>query len=278
MIEPVRVLGQPAMRLRAPDGAEATVLLHGAHTVSWVPAGGEEQLYLSPRAVAGPGQSVRGGIPVIFPQFNQRGPLPRHGLARSVEWQWVEGASRGGAAIGVLRLADSEASRARWPQRFEAELTLVVAGSRLDVELAVTNTGDTPFEFSAALHNYLRVDDLLHARLHGLWGLHYEDAVQGGEHLQELDPIGFVDEVDRLYRGLRVPLQLASAIGRLTIETEGFPDAVVWNPGAARAAALPDLPDDGWRAFLCVEAAAVAEPVQLAPDQTWVARQGLDAA
>jgi glucose-6-phosphate 1-epimerase len=40
--------GQPALHLRAPDGAQATVLLHGGHLVSWVPAGGEEQLYLSP--------------------------------------------------------------------------------------------------------------------------------------------------------------------------------------------------------------------------------------
>ena len=45
--------GQPALRLRAPDGAEATVLVHGAHVVSWVPAGGEEQLYLSPTAQYG---------------------------------------------------------------------------------------------------------------------------------------------------------------------------------------------------------------------------------
>ena len=46
--EPLTVLGQPAMRLRAPDGAEATVLLHGGHIVSWIPAGDQERLYLSP--------------------------------------------------------------------------------------------------------------------------------------------------------------------------------------------------------------------------------------
>ena len=40
------VLGQPAIVVRAPDGAQATVLLHGGHVVSWVPAGAEEQLYL----------------------------------------------------------------------------------------------------------------------------------------------------------------------------------------------------------------------------------------
>ena len=75
--------GQPALRLRAPDGAQATVLLHGAHLVSWIPAGGQEQLYLSPTTLYGEGRAVRGGVPVVFPQFNMRGPLAaKHGLSR----------------------------------------------------------------------------------------------------------------------------------------------------------------------------------------------------
>ena len=32
------------MRLRAPDGAEATVLLHGGHLVSWIPAGDQDMV------------------------------------------------------------------------------------------------------------------------------------------------------------------------------------------------------------------------------------------
>ena len=82
MIKPTTVLGQPAMWLRAPDGAEVTVLLHGGQIVSWIPAGDQERLYLSPQAVAGPGQAVRGGIPVCFPQFAKRGPLGQHGFSR----------------------------------------------------------------------------------------------------------------------------------------------------------------------------------------------------
>ncbi len=40
------VLGQPAVHVQAPDGAQAIVLLHGGQVVSWIPAGGREQLYL----------------------------------------------------------------------------------------------------------------------------------------------------------------------------------------------------------------------------------------
>ena len=237
MISDVLVLGQPAKRLVAPDGAMATVLLHGGQVVSWVPAGDQERMYLSPTALAGPGQAVRGGMPVIFPQFEQRGPLPRHGLARNRAWQWAEGAVRGGAAIGVLRLVDDAATRAVWPHAFELELTLSLSGLRLDVELAVSNTGEQAFEFTAALHSYLRVDDLARAKLHGLYGVRYQDMVHGGSQVQELDPLGFAGEIDRIYQDLRGPLSLATGMGRMAIEFEGFADAVLWNPGPAKAAA-----------------------------------------
>ena len=275
MIKPAQVLGQPAMRLVTRDGAEATVLLHGAQIVSWIPAGDVERLYLSPLASAAAGQAVRGGIPIVFPQFAQQGPLPRHGLARDRAWQWVDGQTRDGACIGVLRLTDDDATRAIWPHRFEAELTLNVEGQRLDVELAITNRGDAPLHFTAALHSYLRCDDVERARLHGLYGVEYRDALSGKTQQQELDPIGFAGAIERIYLDLHSPLSLATAFSRLAISAEGFPDAVVWNPGPEHH--LADLPADDWRRMLCVEAACVGRPVTLAPGAEWAARQSLQA-
>ena len=281
MIKATEVMGQPAMWLQAPDGAQATVLLHGGQLVSWIPAGDQERLYLSPQARFAEGQAVRGGIPVIFPQFEQHGPLPRHGLARTRPWQWVEGAVRGGAAIGVLRLTDDDTTRAVWPQRFEAELSFSFAGLQLEVELAVTNTGETPFDFTAALHSYLLIDDLKHARLAGLYGVRYLDKLTGLTQPQELDPLGFIGQIDRIYFDAhqihKAPLTLATAMGRMAISSEGFDDVVVWNPGPAGAARMADLPDADWQHFLCVEAAAIGRPVNLAPGQEWIARQGFDA-
>lgn len=279
MITPVEVLGQPAMRLRAPDGAEATVLLYGAHVVSWVPAGGVERLYLSPTATTANGQSVRGGIPVCWPQFNLRGDLPgvKHGFVRNRLWQWdaEQSATRGGAAIGVLKFTDTDETRALWPHAFEAELTIVVGGGQLDIELAITNPGEAPFQFTGALHSYLRVDDFRQARLAGLRGTAYLDTVIDADRLQEMEPLGFADEIDRIYWNAPAELVLQSGLGPLGIASEGFADAVVWNPGAAKAAALPDLPDDGWLDYLCVEAAAIGTPVTVEPGDTWTGRQTL---
>lgn len=269
MIEPVEVLGRPAMRLTAPDGAHATVVLHGAQIVSWVPAGDQERLYLSPLAPAA-GGALRGGMPVVFPQFSSRGPLPKHGFARDRDWRWVEGVERGAVAIGVLALADDAAKRALWPHGFELELTLSVGGLELEVELALANRGDTAFDFAAALHSYWRVDDLRRARLHGLHGTRYLDALGGEEHRQELDPQGFAGAIDRIYFDAPTPLALATAMGRMAIAADNFPDAVVWNPGPD--AALPDLPADDWQHFLCIESAAIGRVPRLAPGDEWVAR------
>ena len=276
MIKPTTVLGQPAMWLRAADGAELTVLLHGGQIVSWIPAGDQERLYLSPLAEAGGSHAVRGGIPVCFPQFAKRGPLGQHGFARQQLWQWVEGVRRGDVMIGVLRLSDNASTRALWPHAFEAELSFSFSGLQLDVELAVTNTGEAPFDFQAALHSYLLVDDVRRARLGGLFGVKYTDNNTGHSQHQELDPFSFAGEIDRIYWDASGPLNLATAAGRTSITREGFADVVVWNPGPAKAAALADLPDDDWLQLLCVEAAQIGLPVTLAPGQEWVARQSFE--
>ena len=41
------------------------------------------------------------------------------------------------------------------------------------------------------------------------------------------------------------------------------------------SAKLADLPDDGWRHMLCVEAARIDEPVLLAPGRQWQGWQQL---
>jgi len=268
--------GQPAVALRAPDGATAVVLLHGAQLVSWVPAGGEEQLYLSPTTRYGDGQAVRGGVPVIFPQFSGRGPLPRHGFARNRAWALAEAVVRGPHAQAVLRLAADDATRAIWPQDFEAELTISVGGRQLDIELAIANTGATPFAFTCALHTYLHAADVLKLQLEGLQGAAYEDHTQGGEAGQQWgDVLTVVGEIDRVYHGVAGALTLRDLGRRLRIESQRFDDVVVWNPGPVKCAAFSDMPAADWQRMICVEAAQAVVPVRLAPGSEWSAMQTL---
>lgn len=272
---PVQFLGQPAIELLAADGSQATVLLQGAQVVSWKTSGGHERLYLSDRAAYAPGQAVRGGIPVIFPQFGQRGPLPRHGFARTSLWELALVESGPDDAMAVMRLSDDAASLGIWPHRFCAELTVRVGGNRLDVELAVTNTGDTALSFSAALHTYHRVADVAQVELSGLQRLRYADCLRKTEQVDAASALQIEGEIDRIYFNATRPLKLVVADSVTDIHSEGFVDAVVWNPGPAQCAGLVDMPADGYRRMVCVEAAVIGTPVRLAPADEWVGRQSL---
>jgi len=267
--------GQPAVVLRAPDGASAAVLLHGGQLVSWIPAGGGERLFLSERARYGAGASVRGGVPVIFPQFNERGPLPRHGFARNRPWQVVRAEAGVDDALAVLQLVDDEATRALWPHSFALELTVCIRGDRLDVELAVGNSGAEAFAFMAALHTYLRVAEVEAVRLSGLGGRRFEDFTAGRLRTDDEPALSVEAEVDRIYFNAPSPLELADGPRRLLIESVNFPDTVVWNPWQEKSAELADLAPSDFRRFLCVEAALIGAPASLEAGGHWWGRQTL---
>ncbi|MDM4768109.1 D-hexose-6-phosphate mutarotase [Pelomonas sp. SE-A7] len=272
--------GLDALELRAPDGAAATLLLHGAHLVSWKPAGAGEQLYLSPKSAYATGQAIRGGVPVIFPQFAGRGSGTRHGFARTKPWQLVSAEIGKDDAMAVLRLQDDEATRLVWPHRFEAELCVRVAGRSLEIELACENRGEAELDFTAALHTYLGLGRLLDASVRGLSGLHYWDALTGTEERQRVDLLLPEPPLDRIYYGVAQDLTLQEQPAgrpsrRVWVRQQGFADAVVWNPGPEACAQLADMPADGWQQMLCVEAAAIERPVRLAPGETWAGMQTL---
>jgi glucose-6-phosphate 1-epimerase len=271
----------------------AVITLHGAHVVSWIPAGAGERLYLSERSRFEAGRAIRGGIPVIFPQFGDGGPLQipagsssvarpkgekrlgvRHGFARISTWTLVGTRQDKGFACATLRLTDSEETRAIWPHAFAAELSVMIEGKRLDVEFEVENTGGEGFAFNAALHSYFSVAKTDMCRLQGLEGRHYLDQLDGGKYrCEDNEALSFDDEVDRIYLSVRKPLLLWEPARHLAIEAEGFPEVVVWNPWQDKCAAMDDMPPMGFRQMLCVEAATVVRPVELAAGERWLGRQ-----
>ncbi len=268
------------VELVAPDGATATLALHGGHLLSWRPANSPEQLYLSPRSEYASGKAIRGGVPVCFPQFAERGPLPKHGFARTLPWELVSRAVGKEDALAVLRLRDSDATRAIWPHAFELELSVRVSGKTLDIELACENNGEAALQFTTALHTYLRVADLDDVSVEGLAGLRYFDSIKQAEALQRMDLLltgekGVLD-LDRIYFGVKEkPLLVAENRRQVVIAQQGFDDAVIWNPGPERCAKLTDMPPQGWSEMLCVEAANIGRPIELQPGDSWVGRQSL---
>lgn len=259
-------------------GDELAISLHGGQVLSWRSAVAGEQLYASPDAQPGPGRAVRGGVPVCFPQFAARGPLVKHGFARTVPWKLITPPSSGApVAQARLGLDDAAAVQPGWPHRFVLTLDVELGSGWLAMTLGVTNRGAAPLAFTAALHTYLLAGDVRLARLHGLRGCRYEDALQSNTLVDEAQAaLGFDGELDRVYLNTPPALCLARpGLPDLQVAQQGFADTVVWNPGPARAAALGDMPAADWTRMLCVEAAVVGRPVSLAPQEHWQGTQRL---
>jgi glucose-6-phosphate 1-epimerase len=248
----------------------AELYLHGAHTTSWIPAGGSEMLFVSPAAVFAPGASIRGGVPIAFPQFAELGLLPMHGFAHVTPWAWSAASDNG----AVLTLHDSEWSRSMWPHRFVAEVAVELGALALSIVFRVRNAGDRPLSWSGTLHTFLA----LHARettIHGLGPGRFLDRGSDGGLIE--DPAGVFSipgHTDRAYLDAGPVVMVDDGERRLLVAKDGFRDTVVWNPGPETSSRFPDLLQDDHQRFTCVEAAEV-RPVTVAPGVQWEGRQTL---
>ncbi len=267
--------GLPCWRLSLSGGDSLLVAEHGAHVLSWV-AGGRERLFLSPRSVFDGQAAIRGGVPVCWPQFNQRGSGPKHGFARNLPWLYTAYDLGPESALFELTLCSSDQTRALWPHEFELTLTIALQPGRLRLTLAARNTGAQPLAFSGALHSYFACDDVEQVELSGLQGRPEWDALTDA-HASAADSLRFASGFDRVYSGSAPMLLREGAQGLRISQSESWGDTVVWNPHV-QCAHLADMEADGWRHMLCVEAARVFDPVLLSPGAQWQGWQQLDIA
>jgi D-hexose-6-phosphate mutarotase len=179
------------------------VYLHGAHVTAWQPSGAAPVLWVSRDSLFEAAKPIRGGVPICFPWFAAHATdttAPMHGFARLAEWHLADATSAGGAVHLSFELTDDEASRkSAWPHRFRAEFR-VSLGERLGLALDVSNPGEAPLAYEAALHSYFAVGDIRQVTVTGLGGTDYLDKVEGfSRKRQDETPIGFVGETDRIY-------------------------------------------------------------------------------
>jgi glucose-6-phosphate 1-epimerase len=210
------------------------------------------------------------------------------------------GASAHGAFV-ELGLRDSDTTLAAWPHAFALRLRVSLSDAgTLRQDVTVRNTGLEALSFTFALHTYFRVADVAKATVRGLAGTPYLDSLQArARFTEEPEAIVFDKEVDRIYVGVPSTLTLADegACRSFALATRGLPDAIVWNPWVAKAAAMADfgalcviagLPlcaltssparnagDEEYKEMVCIEAAAVERAVVVAPGEQWEGGQTL---
>ena len=273
--------GLACQRLSLPCGDTVLVALQGAHVLSWV-SQGRERLFLSPDNLWDGRSAIRGGVPVCFPQFNQRGTLPKHGFARNMAWK-IDDAAQAGEAVAThldFTLSTNADTLALWQQAFVAQLRVTLAPGQLTLTLTVNNTeAQNDLLFTGALHTYFAVDDIDLTELRGLGGRPEWDAVTDVHGVAD-DVLYFDGEFDRVYthgeNAAAKPLYLQDGSTILQIEqSPSWAESVVWNPGQSKCATLADMPAQGFARMLCVEAAQVFEPISIPAGGQWVGWQRL---
>ena len=265
--------GHAGWRWSLPQGDSVFVAQQGAQVLSWQ-TGGRERLYLSPTSVCDGTTAIRGGIPVCFPQFNQRGTLPKHGFARNMAWRLRAEQSQGPEQ--VFELSDNAQTQALWPFQFKAQLKVSLDANSLKVQLTIFNVGHQTLSFTGALHTYFAVNQIDQVSLNGQVNQPEWNAVKD-THQECQGQLTFKTEFDRVYDVLtekQPTWVLQEGHQQLNItQSPSWGQSVVWNPGAEKCSQLSDMPALGYQHMLCVEAARVTSSIEVPPSQQWEAWQ-----
>lgn len=274
--------GVDLVTLQNPRGFSVQVSLHGGQVLSWKNECGEELLFRSSKANSKPPAAVRGGIPICFPQFGNRGSLEQHGFARNKIWEIdnnpppLHNNDCDTKTFIDMLLKPSEEDMKIWPHRYEFRLrVLLTSDGALKLISRIRNIGSKVFSFSIAYHTYFSVSDISEVRVEGLETLDYLDNLHHKERFTEQgDALTFETEVDRVYIGSPHIIGVFDHEKRRTflIRKEGLPDAVVWNPWEKKAKAISDMGDEEYRQTICVDGAAIEKPITLKPGEEWTGR------
>jgi glucose-6-phosphate 1-epimerase len=267
----------PGVRVLHTSGYQAVVSEYGAHLLSWRDPQGHELLFVSQAAQYQIGSAIRGGIPVVFPQFGN-GVLSKHGFARTSMWKIVrEHVPADGPVSVTFRLVVKAGMYELWPHECVVELEVELSDVLLTT-LRVHNTGQTECKFFCALHTYFNIHDIDGVRVSGLQGVEYIDFLdQLRQSVESREDVVFTEPVDRVYLDSPqvVVLYSDSDQRRYLITKEGFSDSVVWNPWIEGARAIADLHSQEYRNMVCVESGNVVTPVIVQPGEVHTSVQVL---
>lgn len=260
----------PLLQVTSPL-CHAVIAPQGAQLLSHRSEDGRDLLWLSPKANFAAGKSIRGGIPICLPWFGKHpdSKKPQHGFARNEEWQLLQATNDNTGKVELTWLLNQHATapHALFNWTFNAQLVMTL-GRKIKMRLHVTNLDSTPMPLSWALHSYHPVSELSRVKITGLDGCDYLDNTHQLERFSQQGDICFDGEFDRIY--LSVPAsQTIETTDPIRITGEQCYSAIVWNPGAERAAAMIDIGSENYTGFVCLERGNASDnAVTLQPGET----------
>ncbi|KAI8894801.1 putative glucose-6-phosphate 1-epimerase-like protein [Globomyces pollinis-pini] len=270
--------------------SKVVIYYFGASLTSWIYKD-IERIFVSKKAIYDGPKAIRGGIPLVFPQFGPaalpgHAALPQHGFARVSKWEWLGIDTENSTELSVsfaLKPNDiPDAQREIWNYDFKLIYTVTLNANTLKTKMTVINPGPVPFPFTNLLHTYIRVQDVQKVGVLGLTGTHLVDGINGNKRSQEpRHAVLIAGEVDRVYENVTSNLITIDNVNNknsgngIVIQKNNFKDVVVWNPWIENAKKMADFDDPEYLEMICVEVGNVASPVSLNPGCLWEGDQVL---
>lgn len=256
----------------------ARLSLQGAQLLSFKPAKQADLLWLSDSVEYKAGQSLRGGIPICWPWF---GVVDKncdevkkaihsdaaHGFARTQQWQLHSlKESVQGVKISLCLEANNETLKL-WPFQFKLFAHFDFTHS-VSLSLVTVNTDSKSMCFTQALHTYFPTTDIQTTSIKGLNKISYIDALDSWQEKQQIGPVSFNQEVDRIYKS-GGPFLLNSPKQNLLLETQNSQSTIIWNPWVKKSKTLSQFSHTDYLTMFCVESAnALEDVVRLKPNQS----------
>lgn len=300
--------GQPKFTMSSADQQQSCeVYLYGATVTSWT-QNGIEKLFCSPTTPFDGVAAIRGGIPVVFPQFGRPSEtMPQHGFARTSPWEIARSESDATSCTVELILKENESTLVVWPHQFTLRYTLSLRASGLRTTFSALNTGSVPFQCQTLLHTYIAVPSIHHISVSGFEGLAFHDKMDTptGDYPVETRASATIErEVDRIYldsattvdsEGDTFALPTVCVLNKrpdensevlLSVDRKAYmksadgvkslaTDCVLWNAWVDKCKAIADLEDDAYLRYVCVEPGVCSRYETVAPNETLVLDQFL---
>lgn len=298
---------QPRVTLSSPHHDSCQVYLYGATVTSWK-NDGKERLFCSPTTPFNGVAAIRGGIPLVFPQFGRPNEImPQHGFARTSTWSVAKTAADETSASVTFTLTENEHTLAVWPHAFSLQYVLTLTEAGLRTTFSAANTGDSPFECQALLHTYIATPPIDQVCVEGFQGLSFHDKMDpptGSDFPTDARQLANIDrEVDRIYLDdaataneegdtfalptVRVLSQVEGADPQVVLKADRkayiksdavkslATDCVLWNAWIDKCKAIGDLEDDAYLRYVCVEPGVCSRFESVGPNETLVLDQFL---
>ena len=247
----------------------AKISLQGASIISWRHRN-RENIFTSKKAIFDqPLKAIRGGIPICFPNVGPwSGDRPQHGFARILPWE-VVAKTENSATFG---LKNNEYTEKIWPYKFELTYFVRMEDGKLETNLEIKNEDEKSFEFTVLFHNYLRVDDVRKAKIHGLENVEYRCGLTK-KVFKERNSITVDKNVERVYPRSSSVQKLKCKGSEVLIEKFGLSDSVIWNPWEQKTAAMSDMDDNEYLEMIGVESGQMDTPIKLSPKTSYICGQ-----